>query len=208
MAPHSNAERMRNPSFRHTNINNGFSLVELTIIISIVGILSSITLVNLSRSWASQRLLASTRELENWLGEQRRFAMRQNLTCKVMIDHANKRLISTIDSGNAATPCSDDPSAAGAGIFDLAESFGSGSDKLELLSTPSTRPDDSDGGIRFSFRGFSQNHQLSSEGRLEWRLRHRDLTSQRCIRIVSPIGMMRDGLATDESSPCRYDSSY
>ena len=83
-----------------------------------------------------------------------------------MIDHANKRLISTIDSGNAATPCSDDPSAAGAGIFDLAESFGSGSDKLELLSTPSTRPDDSDGGIRFSFRGFSQNHRSVQRGAL------------------------------------------
>ena len=196
------------PSFRHTNFNNGFSLVELTIIISIVGILSSIALVNLSRSWTGQRLLASTRELENWLGDQRRFAMRQNLTCKVIIDHANKRLISTIDSGEGATPCSDAPSAVGAGIFDLAESFGADSDKLELLSTPSTRPDDSDGGIRFSFRGFSQNHQLSSEGTLELRLRHHDLTKQRCLRIISPIGMMRDGLATDESSPCRYDNSY
>ena len=208
MAPDSNAERMRIPSFRYTSINAGFSLIELTIIISIVGILSSITLVNLSRSWASQRLLSSTRDLENWLGEQRRYAMRQNLTCKVIIDHDNRRLISTVDSGKAATPCSDEPSAAGAGIFDLAENFGSGSDKLELLSTPSKRPGESDGGIRFSFRGFSQNHQLSSEGRLELRLRHRDLTKQRCIRIVSPIGMMRDGLAEDESSPCRYDNSY
>ena len=130
------------------------------------------------------------------------------LPVKVIIDHDNRRLISTVDSGKAATPCSDEPSAAGAGIFDLAENFGSGSDKLELLSTPSKRAGESDGGIRFSFRGFSQNHQLSSEGRLELRLRHRDLTKQRCIRIVSPIGMMRDGLAEDESSPCRYDKSY
>ena len=109
MAPHSNAERMRNPSFRHTNTDNGFSLVELTIIISIVGILSSITLVTLSRSWASQRLLASTRELENWLGEQRRYAMRQNLTCKVIIDHDNKRLISTLIQATLQHPALTSP---------------------------------------------------------------------------------------------------
>ena len=187
---------------------NGFSFVELMVTISILGILSSIALVNMSQSWANQRLLATTRELENWLGDQRRFAMRQNLTCKVIIDHPNKQLISRIDGDDADQPCTDQPAATKAGIFDLAESFGAGSNKLNLLSTPSTDPEHTDGGIRFSFRGFSQNHQLSSEGTLELRLSHSDLTKERCIRIVSPIGMMRDGSAKDASSDCRYDNTY
>ena len=187
---------------------NGFSFVELMVTISVLGILSSIALVNLSQTWANQRLHASTRDLENWLADQRRFAMRQNLTCKVIIDPTNKRLISSIDSDDADQPCSDQPSGSNAGIFDLAESFGAGSNKLQLISTPSTDPEHSNGGIRFSFRGFSQNHQLSSEGTLELRLSHSDLSRERCIRIVSPIGMMRDGSAQDASSDCRYDNSY
>ena len=176
--------------------------------ISVLGILSSIALVNLSQSWADQRLLASTRDLENWLGDQRRFAMRRNLTCRVIVDHNNRRLISTTDSSDGEEPCADQPSGANAGIFDLAESFGAGSDKLQLVSTPSIDPEHTDGGIRFSFRGFSQNHQLDSEGTLELRLKHSDLTRERCIRIVSPIGMMRDGSARDASSDCRYDNSF
>ena len=40
----------------------GFSLIELTIAISVLGILSSIALVNLSSSWANSRLLTTTQQ--------------------------------------------------------------------------------------------------------------------------------------------------
>ena len=73
----------------------GFSLIELIVIISIIGILSSIALVNLSSSREKSRLLATTRDLENWLSEQRSYAKAHNLTCLITIDQANKRLIST-----------------------------------------------------------------------------------------------------------------
>ena len=186
----------------------GFTLIELLITVSILGIISSITMVNLSSTWTRSRLLATTRELENWCNDQRRYAINNNLTCRISIDHKKKQLVSSIDSGSGSEPCVDAASDPNAGVFDLAERFGQGHEKLTLLSTPSTDPDHSDGGIRFSFRGFSQNHQLSSEGILELRLRHEDLQQQRCIRIISPIGMMRDGRANDQSSRCRYDKTY
>ena len=185
-----------------------FTLIELLITVSILGILSSIAMVNLSSTWTRSRLLSTTRDLENWLNDQRRYAMNNNLTCRVSIDHNKKQLLSSIDSSSGSEPCVDVASESNAGVFDIAEHFGQGHEKLSLLSTPSTDPNHSDGGIRFSFRGFSQNHQLSSEGILELRLKHEDLQQQRCIRIISPIGMMRDGRADDQSSRCHYDKTY
>ena len=188
--------------------STGFTLIELLITTSILGILASIAMVNLSSNWTRNRLLSTTRDLENWLSDQRRYAMNNNLTCRISIDHNNKQLVSTIDSGSGSEPCADAASPPSAGVFDLAENFGQGHEKLALISTPSTDPNHSDGGIRFSFRGFSQNHQLSSEGVLELRLKHENLQQQRCIRIISPIGMMRDGRAEVQSSKCHYDKTY
>ena len=195
-------------NLRRGSKSAGFTLIELLITASILGILASIAMVNLSSTWTRSRLLSTTRELENWLSDQRRYAMNNNLTCRVSIDHNNKKLVSTIDSGSGSEPCIDAASPPSTGVFDLAEHFGQGHEKLALLSTPSTDPNHSDGGIRFSFRGFSQNHQLSSEGILELRLKHEDLQQQRCIRIISPIGMMRDGRTEDQLSGCQYDKTY
>ncbi len=189
----------------------GFSLPELIITISIVGILSSIALVNLSASWSKSRLLATTRDLENWLSEQRSYAKSHSITCLITIDHANKRLISKKYSGQSSQACTDSTPNNEAGVFDLAENFGTDSEKLSLMSTPSTAATHSDGGILFSLQGFSQNHQLNStpdsKGVLELRLVHADLLQQRCIRIISPIGMIRDGRTDGNDPQCRYDKT-
>ena len=193
----------------------GFTLLELITTISIVGILSSIALVNLSPSWTKNRLLATTRDLENWLSEQRSYAKSHSITCLITIDEANKRLISRKYSGQSSQPCTGSTSNSEADVFDLAANFGSDSDKLSLISTPSKDPDNSDSGILFSLQGFSQNHQLDltpdssldSRGVLELRLVHTDLQQQRCIRIISPIGMIRDGRKDGDDPQCRYDKT-
>ena len=186
---------------------NGFSLIELIVIISIIGILSSIALVNLTSSRSKGRLLATTRELENWLGDQRSYAKTYNLTCLITIDKNKKRLISTRYSSETNQGCTDNKSNSESNYFDLAESYGKGSEKLSLISTPNIDPAQNNGGILFSLQGFSQNHQLQSKGTLELRLTHEDLQEQRCIRIVSPIGMIRDGRKLNDNEQCRYDNA-
>ncbi len=194
----------------NTNQNRtptGFSLLELIVVVSIVGILSSIALVNLSSSQSKSRLLATTRDLENWLSEQRSFAKSHNLTCLITIDSASRRLTSTRFSDEDNQPCTGNASDSKISAFDLAENYGNGSEKLSLISTPSVDPAHSNGGILFSLQGFSQNHQLQTNGILELRLTHDDLQQQRCIRVISPIGMIRDGRTQGNDPQCRYDKT-
>lgn len=195
----------------------GFTLVELLITLSILGILSSIALVNISSSLTRSRLLSTTRELENWLGEQRSYAMTNNITCLVTIDVINKRLISSRDSDDQSTSCSGRQSTSNADTFDLPEKFGDGGNNISL-SFGTDEDDQTLKAIRFQHQGFIEHHQISSEGTLEdqtnsdgileLRLAYKDLQHQRCIRIISPIGIMRDGILKDRSSSCVYDKTY
>ena len=130
-----------------------------------------------------------------------------NLNHLITIDHDNKRLVSTNYSSENMLPCRGSSSDSISGVFDLSESFGKTHEKLSLESTPSTDSAYSDGGILFSLQGLRQNHQLSSTGVLELKLAHSDLPRQRCIRIISPIGMIRDGRTDGPESKCRYDKT-
>ena len=197
----------------------GFSLIELTIAISVLGILSSIALVNLSSSWANSRLLTTTRSLENWLNQQRSYAKTHNLTCFISIDPINKRVSSIKYASEKMEPCI--PSSRGATVdeFDISEKFGQDGDKLRLEMEPQIDPSHNQGGILFSLQGLSQNHQLvsqeeseeeseeESDGKFELRLVHPGLQTVRCIRIISPIGMIRDGRKDNNQSDCQYDKT-
>lgn len=198
-----------------TQNQTGFSLAELLITLTIFGILSSIALVNLSSSWTKNRLLATTRDLENWISGQRRYAITHNLSCQVLIDQDNKRLVSTISSSRGTDPCSVNTTQTSETIFDLNTNFGADNQSLTLTTNLSSQPE-TDVGICFSFRGFSEefigecadNQTQNSNGMLEIKLAHSDTNEARCIRIVSPIGMIRDGKSQDSSSECRYDTAY
>ena len=195
---------------------DGFSFVELLITISIFGILSSIALVNLSSSWSKARLVSTTRELENWLSEQRRYAMSQNLTYRICIDENNKKLFSTIDSSTGSVSCTGVSSDPNAGVFDLDSNFGNGNEDLKLEAC--TAENKKVGVILFSHQGFSdqiisdddrcKEEPPTGDGVLELRLKHPDLKQQRCIRIISPIGMIRDGSTQGQSPKCHYDKTY
>lgn len=200
------------------SIQTGFSLIELLVVITIIGIFSGIALVNLSSSWTKNRLIATTRDLENWISEQRRYAMTHKLTCQVVIDRNEKQLKSTLISSQGKDPCVVDATHNNRTTYDLADSFGTDSQKLSLIINHPIPPD-VDAGICFSFRGFSEEFvghctknqnkpDYELDGVMELKLVHSDLEEQRCIRIISPTAMIRDGKAESSSSDCRYDTAY
>lgn len=191
---------------------NGFSFIELLITISIIGILSSIALVNLTSSWNRNRLVSTTRALENWLSEQRRNAMTQSLTYQICIDENSKVLFSS----TSILPCDKITSNSKISTFNINKNFGNGYEKLELSSC--TTENKKINALLFSHQGFS-DHNLSvnelcdeespkGDGVLELKLKHPSLEQQRCIKIISPIGMIRDGSTQDDPSRCQYDNSY
>ena len=201
----------------------GFSLIELLITISILGILSSIAIVNLTSSRTRSRLLATTRDMENWITEQRRYVMTHNLTCSITIDTSNLRLISTIDDGSE--PCMGISSDPQTDVFELSKSFGDGSEKLSISTRNYDQeldPSDQSRVIRMQHQGFSQHHLLNSDGILEDEsqdnnqdileilLAHEDLKKQRCIKYIFPTGITRDGLTDGSSSSteCNYENSF
>ena len=196
---------------------SAFTFIELVITVTILGILSSIALVNLSSSWKSNRLLSSTRELENWLSKQRSYAITHGLTCRIVIDEDTKQLFSRIDIDNSDTPCTIDSSNPNEASFDLAESFGDGNEKISLGIYPPPEAGHTTRVIRLQHQGFSQDNQLSSLGKLkagnlsdgvlELKLKHEDLDQQHCIRILSPIGMIRDGRTEQGGTDCHYDKT-
>ena len=188
----------------------GFTLLELMVTVSVIAVLCTVSFVNLSRSWRQERLLNTTRELETWLEQQRQYATKNNLTCTVTFEPEEKLLLSRVEGTDQGTtkPCNAQSSAMNGDVFDLRDSFGQGHQDLSLTATPQVEPQQQRGGVHFSFRGFTQNHQLTSDGKLELRLKLDGVSRQRCIRIISPIGMMRDGSASDSSAPCQYQTAF
>jgi prepilin-type N-terminal cleavage/methylation domain-containing protein len=199
--------------------DDGFSLIELLIAVMILGFLAGITTVNLSSTWSKSRLRSTTRDLENWLSDQRRYAMSNNLTCRITIDESKKRLVSTIDSDDSSEPCEGYSSDSRQGVFDLATNFGKGNENLTLSISTNDLSDPSNSArvIRIQAQGFSQHHLLHSNGELksadldngvlELRLAHKDLQQERCVRFIAPIGMTRDGVAAGPASKCHYDNA-
>ena len=195
---------------------NGFSFIELLITITIIGILSGIAFVNLSSSWNKTRLLSTTRALENWLSEQRRTAMSQSLTYQICIDEDNKELYSSLYSSTSSLPCKDIPSSSKISIFDVDKNYGNDYEELELKTC--TTEGEKINALLFSHQGFSdqivsddepcEGEAPKADGVLELRLKHPSLEQQRCIRIISPIGMIRDGSTQGEPPKCRYDNAY
>ena len=209
---------MNTKKMRFDSSNTGLTLTELLITICILGILTSITLFNLSSTWSRSKLLATTRELENWLNTQRNYAMTHSLTCIITIDPKTKRLISTIDSGDNSMPCSDQNSNPNDGIFSLSTPENDRSGQISFTVDGINGSEEDLRFIRFQHQGFSQHQKLDSDGNLmddsrqdgiiEIRLAHKNLQLQRCIRIISPIGMMRDGYTEDSTQRCNYNESF
>jgi hypothetical protein len=64
--------------------------------------------------------------------------------------------------------------------------------------------------IRFSFRGLSET--VSTEGAttssIEIRLALPNISRQRCVKVVNPLGIIRNGMANTGNSACSYSQSF
>jgi prepilin-type N-terminal cleavage/methylation domain-containing protein len=183
--------------------NAGFTLAELMIVVVLVGILSGIAVVTLSQRWSQERLLAAARETHSWLDAQRRLAMKEGQACEITINTSNASLdptgntISLSDGSSLSNSCS---SQVPLSIRDTVQN-GSG-------ITLTTSPNDANA-IRFSFRGLSEvTTNTGTTNELVLKLNQPGSNKQRCIKVLSPLGLIRNGWATANSETCMYSNSF
>ena len=80
---------------RSTLFKQGFSLVELLVVVIIVGILASITIPFVSEIWKSQIAISNLENLRGWVEKVRRSSLRGQ-ACEVNISTSNLRDGSTV----------------------------------------------------------------------------------------------------------------
>ena len=189
-----------------TTTNDGFTLSELLIVVVLVSILSGVAIASLSQRWAQERLLAAARETHTWLENQRLIAMKEGQACEISINTTTARLdpsaeqVSLADGKTLNNSCKDQAPFA---IQDAVTNGGG-------ISLSTSDPDAT--GIRFSFRGLSEIITTSSDPNdqqvLVLKLNHPDSKKQRCIKLMSPLGIIRSGWSDANASSCQFSNSF
>jgi len=159
----------------------GFSLVELMVVTSIIGLISGISLPLLTRNLENEQLNAATKVAAAWLDDIRRQAIQNTTPCRVVVDSANTSLNGSCD--------------------DLANSSSSLKLSNEIQSKqPITlsRTDTRTSEIVFTPRGTA-----TSGADLELSFAGSPLG--RCLRVMAPLGLVRLGQRIN--SACRFSSS-
>ena len=162
---------------------NGFTTMELMIVLVIVAILSAVAIPNLQSAMRREQLTATSLGIVNWLERVRNQAVQDMEPCELSI--------STDDaSGASFAITSDSPGCSELTTFNITEQDNTPSDISLVLS-------DSDSVFSFSPRGSvnrDQEMELTIEGS----------PNTRCIKVVAPVGLIRTGIKREGA--CSYDT--
>ena len=154
----------------------------------------------------SEKLKSTTRSLENWINDQRNIAMQSGHSCNILINASNKQITSEKAFSGSPTGCAS--TSQSPSTFDFGDSFGADTSKLVITMSPSPSQGATKSGVTFSYRGFSENLNLQTNDQLLIRLSLSGVPTDRCIKIVSPIGLIRDGHAKNAASDCKFDGAF
>ena len=188
---------------RAQNHNNGFTMTELMIVMVLVGIFSGIAIVTLSQRWAQERLLAAARETHSWLDTQRRLAMKEGQACEITINTADASLDPTSNTISLSDGTSLSNSCSSQSALSIRNTVTNGSG-ITLTISPSNAS-----AIRFSFRGLSEiTTSNGTSNELVLKLNQAGSNKQRCIKVLSPLGLIRNGWAAANSETCTYSNSF
>ena len=189
-----------------TNNNDGFTLSELLIVVALVSILSGVAIASLSQRWAQERLLAAARETHTWLENQRLIAMKEGQACEISINTFTATLDPSAENISLQDGETLNNSCKGQAPFSIRDAITNGGGVSLSTSDPHAT------GIRFSFRGLSEIITTSSDPNdqqvLVLKLNHSDSQKQRCIKLMSPLGLIRTGWSDANASSCQFSNSF
>lgn len=174
----------------------GFSLPELLVAMAIAGILSGIGFALYQRQWQGERTKAAARELAARLDELRRRAQQKAGACHVAIDPATATI----------APATTNTSACGDfGALNLRSAVQAGSDLQVCIqaldSTAACSTATAGTTLVFTPRGTATTPALL-------RLHRPGDSTDRCIAVVAPLGLIRSGRAPAAGGSCNYSSAF
>ena len=184
----------------------GFSLTELLITVTIVGIFSGMSMVTFGKNWRDERVKAATRETAGWLEEARKIALQTSTPCRVTVDRATATLFIDPDAGDSYTYCNEDR------LQPLSlRSILQNADALQICTAaitmsdpasyalPCTGEQSGSTSLRFTPRGTAIDGTLI-------KLHLDQANTDRCIAVMSPMGQIRSGRAT--TSGCDFTTAF
>ena len=202
--------------------SDGFTLVELMVVVAIVGILSGFSLVTFQRQWRSERLLSISRAIQGSLETWRKRAMQAGGPCLIEIDSAQAIFSHPTDIPFPPKAGSSDPvpvpvsnacsNERPLNLHTVETSLQEGDISLNTSAASETE----ELFLLFSFRGLSEAHlsinpYLSPEPNnitdTEFKISMTGLQEQRCIKILHPLGLIRSGKATTAQGDCSYQNN-
>lgn len=174
----------------------GFTLTELLIVVSLIGILAGISLSTLSSNRRDERLKAALRETSVWLDAVRSLAIRQDMACQIQINNSLKRL--RIHPTQTSDPCQSEaladhliqPQLRSGDTFDLCSKQLTAAQDPTQTSITCDSSDTSTSQTTFTPRGTITDTVL-----IKASLQNAD--QGRCIAVVAPLGLIRSGRITN-----------
>jgi prepilin-type N-terminal cleavage/methylation domain-containing protein len=165
--------------------HNGFTLLELMLVVTLIGLLSGIALPTFLSNWEDERLNATTKITVAWLDDLRRKAIQNSVPCRATWDAANSSLSAQCDhetgpSGNLNLKAEISNSE------NLAVSLGSSDPTIWIFTPRGTSTTDAE--AIFTLTGSS-----SDPGR--------------CLRLAAPLGLIRAAKRTS-AGQCDYTTRY
>ena len=161
---------------------NGFTTMELMIVLVIVAILSAVAIPNLQSAMRREQLTATSLGIVNWLERVRNQAVKDMEPCEISI--------TTDDASDASLAItSDSPGCDELKPLNIAEQNNTPSDISLVLS------ERSDSTFSFSPRGSVNSDQ-------EIKITMVGSPTTRCIKVLTPVGLIRTGIKREGA--CSY----
>lgn len=184
-----------------------FTLVELMVTVSIVGILAGLSIVTFAGNWRDERVKAATRESSAWLDEVRRVAIQNAKPCRIKLNRTDAAFSLDPNPENDQEFCAANLYAT----LNIRTTVQNSGDivlcSADLLSTedPTTKSLSCSGAQSGSSSLIFTPRGTTTSGLLI-KVHMPQARADRCIAVLAPLGQIRSGRAT--ASGCDFTTAY
>ena len=184
----------------------GYTLVELMVTVSLVGILAGLSIVSFGRNWRAERLKAAAGETTAWLDEARRIAIQKAKPCRISINRAELSFSLDPNPDNPEEFCPDSlygpleirNTVQNSGAIVMCSSELENGDPAQTsLSCSGSQSGSSS--LIFTPRGTATTGILI-------KFHMPEAGADRCIAVMAPLGQIRSGKTT--ATGCDFTTAY